>query len=67
MAIKGLIREITKVRNIVENISVNNEKKYYVQEKMAASWKCFEDRNYLTAYLIQPLSEGRVGVGQGSR
>ena len=37
LRIKSLIREITKVKNKEEKISINNEKKYYVQEKMAAS------------------------------
>ena len=53
LIIKFLIREIMKVKNIEEKISINNEKKtYYVQEKIAASRKCFEDQNFLTFYLI---------------
>ena len=36
---------------------------------MATSWKCFEDQNFLTFYLIQSLSRvGRqVGLRRGSR
>ena len=40
---------------------------------MATSWKCFEDQNFLTFYLIQPLSRsgvkegGLVGLRRGSR
>ena len=41
-------------------------KKKYVQEKMAPSWKCFRDQNYLALSLIQPLSGGRAGR-RGSR
>ena len=41
-------------------------KTQYVQGKMAASLKCFEDQNYLTLCLIQPLNGGR-GVGGGNR
>ena len=38
LKIKSLIREITKVKNIEEKISLNNEKKTcYIQEKMATS------------------------------
>ena len=59
LKIKSLIREITKVKNIEENILLNNEKKTcYIQDKMATSWKCFEDQNFLKFYLIQPLSRG---------
>ena len=54
LIIKFLIREIMKVKNTEEKISINNEKKktYYVQEKMAASWKCFAKQTFLTFYLI---------------
>ena len=31
---------------------------------MAGIRKCFEDQNYLTLYMIQPLSGGKVGVGE---
>ena len=34
---------------------------------MAGIRKCFEDQNYLTLYMIQPLSGGKVGVGREIR
>ena len=37
------------------------KKTCYLQEKMAASRKCFEDQNFLKFYLIQPLSQGAGG------
>ena len=65
LKIKSLIRAITKVKNIEEKNSLNNEKKRsYIQEKMATSWKCFGDQTFLTFYLIlfylQPYSWGEV-------
>ena len=63
--LKFLIWEIMKVKNRRKNF--NKQWKKCVQEKMAASWKCFEDQNYLTLYLIQFLRGGSAGVGQGSR
>ena len=57
LKIKSLIREITKVKNIEEKISLM-KKTCYIQEKMVTSWECFEDQNFLTFYLIQPLSRG---------
>ena len=65
LRIKSLIREITKVKNIEEKNSLNNEKKTcYIQEKMATSWKFLAEQNLLTLYLIQPLNGGGVGGGR---
>ena len=57
LILKSLIREITKVKNIEEKVSINNEKNVV----------CTIENDYLTFYLIQPLSGRRVGVGRGSR
>ena len=63
---KSLIRETTKVQNIEEKISLNNKKKTcYIQEQIATSWKCFEDQNFLTFYLIQGVRG--LGLRRGSR
>ena len=69
LIIKSLIRKITKAKNIEKKIWMNNEKKTRenVQEKMPASWKCFEDQNFFIFYLIHPMSRGEVGKGGGLR
>ena len=65
LIIKFLIREIMKVKNMDEKISINNEKNILCRRKMAASWKCFEDQNVLTFYLIWfSLWVGGLGVGE---
>ena len=57
LKIKSLIREITKFKDLEEKISLNNEKKTCcIQEKIATSWECFEEQNFLTFYLIQLLA-----------
>ena len=57
MALQMLKSE--KVKNIEEKVSINNEKTICTRENDS-----FENG---TLYLIQPLSEGREGLGQGSR
>ena len=63
---KFLIREITEVKNIEEQFSINKKKNKYVQGQMVAGWKFFEDQN-LTFCLIQPFSGGEKGLGGGSK
>ena len=58
--------EITKVKNKEKKNSINNEKKsYYVQEKIAASLKCFEDQNVLkfTWFSLWVGKEGKRAEG----
>ena len=57
MALQMLKSE--KVKNIEEKVSINNEKTICTRENDS-----FENG---TLYLIQPLREGREGLGQGSR
>ena len=57
MALQMLKSE--KVKNIEEKVSINNEKTICTRENGS-----FENG---MLYLIQPLSEGREGLGQGSR
>ena len=66
---KCLIREITKVKkHRGKNFIKQWKKACYIQEKMATSWKCLEDQNFLTFDLIQPYkSGGGVGLRRGSR
>ena len=67
LTIKSLIREITKAKNVLEKISVNNEKKHTMHKRkwQHANWKYFEDQNFMTLYLIQPLSQGGWEGGAG--
>ena len=64
LILTSLISEITKVKNLFNK---QWKKSYYVQERMEASWKCFEDQNCLILYLIQPLSRKRVRIDRGSK
>ena len=57
MALQMLKSE--KVKNIEEKVSINNEKTICTKENGS-----FENG---TLSLIQPLSEGRGGLDQGSR
>ena len=62
LKIKSLVSEITKVRNIEQKISINNEKNHTMYNRKWRKWqqveKCSEDQNFLTFYLIQLLDRG---------
>ena len=64
LKIKSLIREITKVKNIEEKISLNNEKKHAIYKR---KWQLVENvlKTFLKTlkafYLIQSLNRGAGG------